>query len=438
MQLIHDDVDDFLDLARKFKVHGLDAESDTFEEKNREPIKFMPLTEPKTEYVEEDKAEQIKRAETSHDINNDDAQKNVSSEPDPVNEHEAVKGTQLQGDVDENMSDEDLQTNITQEGETIQLEETLEELEKTETSENVSSTVVKEGLHREEDVEDWGDIESDSDEEETIEDIEMCEETEGNLKESTNDSKDVNETSPNNFGAKENKNFEMDIDSLLKEDEEDSEMSGVEERVTNNSLENQNQQTDLINSLTNSLASFIHGSTIRGESNKDHEETVQSPAIDNHLIKDEPQEQAIEEENVTREIFSLPPGPLNPTVNSTKTKEINQASNPESRNKSEGPKNSVVQKDSSLTNAIEEATQSFKRNLDSTIDQGSLGRRLEIKVKESVKKNGNTRSSKPINNIIKNNKEKIELGTLELGTLEKMVICLSVNCVTMPEPYLVM
>ena len=159
VQLIHDDVDDFLDLARKFKVHGLDAESDTFEEKNREPIKFMPLTEPKTEYVEEDKAEQIKRAETSHDINNDEAQKNVSSEPDPVNEHEAVKGTQLQGDVDENMSDEDLQTNITQEGETIQLEETLEELEKTETSENVSSTVVKEGLHREEDVEDWGDIE---------------------------------------------------------------------------------------------------------------------------------------------------------------------------------------------------------------------------------------------------------------------------------------
>ena len=40
VQLIHEDVDDFLDHARKFKVHGLDTEGEYFEEKKREPIKF--------------------------------------------------------------------------------------------------------------------------------------------------------------------------------------------------------------------------------------------------------------------------------------------------------------------------------------------------------------------------------------------------------------
>ena len=63
------------------------------------------LIDPKTERVdiienEEDKVKEIDSTEISHDTGNDEAKKNVHSEPEHVNEHEAVKGGQLQSDVE--------------------------------------------------------------------------------------------------------------------------------------------------------------------------------------------------------------------------------------------------------------------------------------------------------------------------------------------------
>ena len=204
VQLLHEDVDHFLENARKFKIHGLEAESDAVDEQNGKLSTFIPLLIPKTENVDntdliqyegQDQDEQESQSEMGETrVVPPETFGNINLELNPVDEHEPPVA------VDSQQQDEHVNIDISQhENITSDPNVQSQELFTSEEEDNVAESNRVEQLdlpevHEENHVdvdtggeketeEDWGDIESDSDVESNFgeTETEMSEDTETNL-----------------------------------------------------------------------------------------------------------------------------------------------------------------------------------------------------------------------------------------------------------------